>query len=85
MGDEIDATSPLLIISGRVSASDRESYPVKVVLIRGGEVWESFEGMTPLEFHLVEKDLWNGKIFYRLEVRGPASHWLLSNPIFVSR
>lgn len=85
MGDEIDATGPLLIISGRVSASDRESYPVKVVLIRGGEVWESFEGMTPLEFHFVEKDQWNGKIFYRLEVRGPASHWLLSNPIFVSR
>jgi len=84
MGDEMDATGPP-IIEGRVSASDGKAYLVKVVLIRAGKVWKSFDGKTPLEFHFVERDRWKGKIFYRLEVRGPDSQWLLSNPIFISR
>ena len=81
-GQELDLDGfPLLDI--RLSVADNGRYPVKVSLIRGGEVMESFEGKTPLEIHFVDEEYHAGKTYYRLDVRGAAGR-LLSNPIFVS-
>jgi len=71
------------LLEGRLSAADKNRYPVKVALIRNGEIIEAFEGETPLEFHFMDQDRSTGKTYYRLDVRGAAGR-LLSNPIFVS-
>jgi hypothetical protein len=84
MGEELSINgSP--IIESRISASDGGHYPVTVSVVRAGKQNWSFAGRTPLDFHLVDKDRWNGKIFYRLEVQGKSAGRLLSNPIFVKR
>jgi len=84
MGQTLDVShSP--VIQGSISASDGKDYRVKMLLIKSGVVWKTVDGKTPLDFHFIDKDSWTGKVFYRLEVQGPASQWLLSNPIFVSR
>jgi hypothetical protein len=82
LGQELDLQGYPLV-EGRLSASDGSRRMVNVLLIRGGEIMESFKGETPLEFHFVDQDQPAGKTFYRLDVRGAAGR-LLSNPIFVS-
>jgi hypothetical protein len=83
-GQELDLEGfPLLDIS--LSASDNGRHPIKVSLIRGVEIMESFEGKTPLEIHFVDKEYQAGKTYYRLEVRGAKGGKLLSNPIFVMK
>jgi len=84
MGEELNLNG-LPIVAGRLSASDRGRYSVTVSIVRGGELVWSFEGETPLDFHLVDQDGWNGKTYYRLDVRGKTGGHLLSNPIFVTR
>ena len=73
------------ILEGRVSAFDQRRMTVYVSLIRGGKIWQSFGGLTPLEFHFADQDDWSGKTFYRVEVRDSTHGKLLSNPIFVNR
>ena len=66
----------------RVSASDGGEYPIKAVLVRTGEVAQVWAGKTPLD--VVHREPFRGAAsYYRLEVRGPAAHQLLTNPIFV--
>ncbi len=72
-------------IEGRLSVSDGSHHSVKVSLIRAGKVIESFEGKTPLEFQFEDKEVQDGKSYYRLEVHGGKVGKLLSNPIFVVR
>ena len=52
------------------------------ILKDGKQAW-SFEGQTPLDFHLEDEDGRAGKSYYRLDVKGQATGQLLSNPIFV--
>jgi hypothetical protein len=73
------------LIEGRVSASDNKRISVKITLIRGGKLWQVFEGQTPLEFHFADHDDWKGKTYYRLDIRDETSGRLLSNPIFVTK
>jgi len=84
MGEEIDvAGTPIL--AGRISTLDRIRQDVAISIIRGGQLKWTFEGQTPLDFHLVDQDGWHGKSFYRLDVQSTTGGHLLSNPIFVIR
>jgi hypothetical protein len=72
------------LIEGRLSTMDNGQHSVKVSLIRGGKVIQTFEGKTPLEFRFEDQDHYTGKTYYRLDARGGGVGRLLSNPIFVS-
>jgi hypothetical protein len=84
MGEEMIARGTP-VVEGRLSASDGGRHAVTVFIIRGGKQAWSFEGQTPLDFHLLDQNQWSGKTFYSLDVKGKAGRHLLSNPIFVTR
>ena len=73
------------VLEGKVSAFDNRRMTVHVSLIRGGKIWQSFGGLTPMEFHFADQDNWSGKTFYRVEIRDSTHGKLLSNPIFVTK
>jgi hypothetical protein len=59
---------------------------VQVLLVREGAVVHSVRGDTPIAFRWRDSSLPGGaNSYYRLEVRGPSGHQILSNPIFVRR
>lgn len=65
-----------------VAASDGGEHPVRVRLVRNGQVARAWAGQTP--FRAVHREPAPDRpASYRLEVRGPAPHQLLSNPVFV--
>ena len=84
MGAGLKVTS-IPLVEGRVSAADNKRIWVKVSVVRDGKLWQTFEGQTPLEFHLADTDKWTGKTFYRVDIHGGTSGRLLSNPIFVTK
>jgi hypothetical protein len=84
MGEKINVKGTP-IIEGRLSALDGSRQEVAISIIRGGKPAWTFEGQTPLDFHLVDQDEWSGKTFYRLDVKAKTGGHLLSNPIFVTR
>lgn len=73
------------VIRGRLSDSSGEKYPVRVRLIRGGEVFQEMEGELPMAFELRDAHILSGKTYYRLEATARGRGKLLSNPIFVHR
>ncbi len=83
MGEKLNTPSePEIHI--RVSASDKETYPIKLLLIRRGRIYRSLEGKTPFQIKVLDEDTWEGISYYRLAVEGPPGK-ILSNPIFVSK
>jgi len=84
MGEEI-LLNGTPIVTGQISTLDQSRQDVKVSIIRDGKQKWTFEGQTPLDFHLVDQDRWNGKAFYRLDVKSKSGGYLLSNPIFITR
>jgi hypothetical protein len=84
MGEEL-ILNGTPIVAGRISALDQSRQDIKVLIIRDGKQKWAFEGQTPLDFHLADKDGWIGKSFYRLDVKSKSGGYLLSNPIFVTR
>jgi hypothetical protein len=84
MGEELSLNGAP-IIEGRLAASDGGRYAVTVSIVKDGKQAWSFEGQTPLDFHLVDQDGRSGKSYYRLDVKGKETGYLLSNPIFVIR
>lgn len=70
-------------IRGSIQASDGGEYPVRVTLVRSGEIAKVWAAKTP--FRVAHREEFQGKpAYYRLDVRGPSrDHHLLSNPIFV--
>ncbi len=84
MGGELELKAAP-VIEGRLAASDGGGYAVSVSIVKDGKQAWSFEGQTPLDFHLVDQDGRTGKSYYRLDVKGKAIGHLLSNPIFVMR
>ena len=69
-----------------IVATGSQSVPCEILVIRGGNVAHSWEGVTPVRQQIIETipdDV--DKTYYRIEVRGPRPHRLVSNPIFVSR
>lgn len=84
MGEEIQITKTS-IISGKLSADDAGRYNVRVLLVKGGDIMQSFEGHTPIEFLFEDSEIFSGKTFYRLIVEGDKVGKIISNPIFVER
>jgi hypothetical protein len=84
MGEEI-SVGRTRVVEGAITASDSSRYPLKVVIIKNGKVWQSFEGRTPLTFRFVDVDGQESKQFYRLDVHSRLIGKLLSNPIFVKQ
>jgi hypothetical protein len=65
-----------------VSATDRGAHPIKVTIIRSGQVVARLAGETPFDHRFVdERVLSDERIAYRVEIRGDGE--ILSNPIFV--
>lgn len=67
-----------------VEASDGGEYPLRATLVRNGQVVQVWVAKTPLR--VVYRETFSGApAYYRLDVRGPTPHHLLTNPIFVRR
>lgn len=80
MGETLTTDQPPLI-KFTVSSRDEKTGPVKILLIRGGALLRTFEGKTPLEVQIADKDLPAGRTtYYRLM---DSRKHLTSNPIFV--
>lgn len=71
-------------VQASIRATGDLRLPVEVILIRSGKVVQSLRGETPFTLRWSEPPLVPGaSLFYRLQVRGPGGHAILSNPIFV--
>jgi len=82
MGETLTTTGFPLIRS-RVSYRGGENIPVTIHLVRGGTLLRTFQGETPLEFELLDKEAPPGQMtYYRLV---DSMNHLTSNPIFVKR
>ena len=81
-GDEIILREdPKIHIS--LSSRGQSQRPVKVRLIRAGDLIQSFSGPLPMEIDFADKYFEpRRKIYYRIDVQGYGK--LVSNPIFVS-
>ncbi len=82
-GDTLDPQGARdLTVHVSVSATDRGAHPIKVTIIRSGQVVARLVGETPFDHRFVdERVLSNERIAYRVEIRGDGE--ILSNPIFV--
>ena len=81
-GDELKTTEKGPVeIRIAISTTDGISRPIRVLLIRSGEVLKTFEGVTPLK-ELFRDDSFPDRVYYRLDI-GEGSHRILTNPIFV--
>lgn len=84
MGDrlESEAGSPMTIRVS-VSAVDRHPHPVRLRVIRAGEVIGHIEGRTPLRFELTDSDAPADRwLPYRVEAIGTSGE-LLTNPVYI--
>ena len=76
-GDRPEVIAAVGTLSGR-------SLSVEARLIRSNAVIHSVRGGTPIVLWWQEPPLAPGdNLYFRLEVRGPAGHQILSNPIFI--
>lgn len=67
-----------------VEATDAGPYPVRIALVKNGTVASVWAPATP--FRAVYRETSDGTpAVYRLEIRGPVPHHLVSSPIFVRR
>ncbi|MEE9612714.1 MAG: hypothetical protein V3W19_15790 [Desulfatiglandales bacterium] len=81
MGETL-TTSQLPVIKFRISYNAEQSNPMKVLLIRGGQLIHTFKSETPIEVDYVDKGATPGeKTYYRLM---DSKKHLTSNPIFVT-
>lgn len=84
MGQELNIKD-IPVVSGRIDGGNDQRLGIELTLIRGGRVWQSLKGETPMEFFFEDRE-WKGKkTYYRLEVNGPKSGRVISNPIFVMK
>jgi len=73
-----------LEVHAAIHATDDRRIAIQALLVRNGLVVHSLRGETPSTLRWSESAIPAGaRVFYRLEVRGPAGHQILSNPIFV--
>lgn len=73
-------------IKSKVSFANRASKPVKIKLIKGGQLIKLYELMTPADISFEDDSFErNGKSYYRLEVYRNWNSVLISNPIFVKK
>jgi hypothetical protein len=83
LGEEI-AVSGKPKIRIALSSTTPVDRPVKIRVIRAGEVIRSLDVKLPVEFEMIDEEaVGEGKTYYRLDVRGPAGV-LVANPVFVT-
>jgi hypothetical protein len=71
-------------IQAAIRTSPERRMAVEARLIRSGVVVQSVRGETPIIIRWKDAPLSpNTRLYFRLEVHGPAGHQILSNPIFV--
>ncbi len=71
-------------VRAAIRATGGRQLAIEALLVRNGLVVHSLRGETPLILRWTESAIPAGtKLFFRLDVRGPAEHHILSNPIFV--
>ncbi|MGH7164915.1 MAG: PHP domain-containing protein [Nitrospiraceae bacterium] len=71
-----------LVVRISISATDHGTHPIKVTLVRSGQVVARFESQTPFVKAVADSGVPPGEwTAYRLEIKGEAE--LLSNPVFV--
>jgi len=71
-------------VRAAIRATGGRQLAIEALLVRNGLIVHSLRGETPLTLRWSESAIPAGaSVFYRLEVRGPAGHQILSNPIFV--
>jgi hypothetical protein len=72
---------PEVLVAIRTTGGQRIG--IQARLVRDGAVVHALRGETPLTFRWSDTPLPEGTSrYYRLDVRGPAGHQILSNPIF---
>lgn len=85
IGERLETPDPSPSIHVRLLAIDGSPQPVRLRLIREGQVVGSVEGEAPLEWNVLDEhmpaDRW---VPYRIEVTGKGGE-LLSNPLYVKR
>ncbi len=86
LGQEIDLeTVPEIRFSISTKAAPQGPMPVRVRLIRGGNVVFDRQATLPFRAALIDETCPPGeKTYYRLDVRGKAAGILVSNPVFVT-
>ncbi len=85
IGERLETSAPAPRIDVRLLAVDGAPEPVRMQLVRDGQVIASVEGTAPLEWTMRDEhlpaDRW---VPYRIEVTGRGGE-LLSNPLYVKR
>jgi hypothetical protein len=85
IGDRLDSEQIAVTIRIGISAADRHPHPVKLAVIRAGQVISRLEGQTPLQYEATDRDLpaerW---VPIRVEVTGTSGE-LLTNPVYVRK
>ena len=71
-------------VRAAIHATGGRPLAIQALLVRNGKVVHSIRHDTPVTLEWSEPALRAGSsLFYRLEVRGPSGHRILSNPIFL--
>ena len=69
-------------VQAGVRMSDASEQPIRVTLIRNGRIARTWSGTTPLAVD--HQETFDGApAYFRLEVRGPGTAYMLSNPIII--
>jgi hypothetical protein len=82
-GDTVSvAPSTPVAVEAVVRMSDASAQPIRVTLIKNGSIARMWTGTTPLTVDY--REIFDGTpAYYRLDVRGPKTAYLLSNPIML--
>ena len=82
-GDTLDISPATAIgVQAGVRMSDASEQPIRVTLIRNGHIARTWSGTTPLAVD--HQETFDGApAYFRLEVRGPQTAYMLSNPIIL--
>jgi hypothetical protein len=72
-----------LEIRATVEAANARPHPLRVTLVKNGEVIAAWTGTTPLQV-VHREPAEAGRRYYRLEARVSSSDYLISNPVFVA-
>ena len=84
MGEELVAEGE---IRGRLSVttSDGNVQPIKVRIVRDGNILKTFDLTTPCDVHFEDQGPSSGKTYYRADVIRDQGSLIITNPIFVRR
>ncbi|MEW6428724.1 MAG: hypothetical protein AB1568_11895 [Thermodesulfobacteriota bacterium] len=76
------ADSTPALIRAMVDHGGGDPHPIRLRLIRNGEVIAETDGVTPFRWQVTDRQRPPGAGFYRLEATGPRTR-ILANPVFV--